>query len=311
MPIGNITDVLPDPVLTGHALELATGGPYAADRIAPPATVVSDSFKYGTFKREDIKDEVKSRQAPGQPASEVNFGITYTTGTVEYHKLKSRIPDALRANAPQASLDTRRTTMLTGKLLLGVERRVKTLCHAAIKTKDAPSIKWDGANPDIRGDILAGKTTFRRNAGMNPNVIVVPPIVWDVIARDSAVLDLLKRHRDMLASEVVEQILQMIVVVPGAIIEQSNPGAAADIADVWDDDEVYYLWVDPTAGDDLGALTALRQVRSAATGGQGLYIKKYRDPDESAEADWVSAHLNQTEIVTAQELILRQLDVFT
>jgi len=311
MRVGQVSDVLPDPVLTGRAIELGTGGPYASEKIAPVATVAKDEFKYGKFAREHIKDEAKTKQAPGQPAGEVSFGISYVAASVSYHKLKSRIPDALRANDPNNALDGRRTTMLTNKLLLGVERRVKALCHAATKTKATPSTKWNGDSPDIRGDILAAKTAFRRNAGMNPNTIVIPPVVYDVVANDSAIVELIKRQRDVLGNEVLEQILQMQVVVPGALVDQSNPGAAASIADVWSDDEVYYLWVDQTAGDDLGALTALRQVRSAATGGQGLYVKRFRDADESAEADWVSAHLNQTEIVPAQELILRQLDVLT
>jgi hypothetical protein len=308
---GQVTDVLPDPVLTGIMVELGTGGPGAAEIIAPVARVARDEFKYGKFKREDIKDDVQTKKAPGQPASEVDFGVTYASGSVEYHKLKSRIPDAIRANDAFNTLDTRRTKVLTNKLLLGVEKRIQNLCHAAANTKAAPAIKWDAANATIRADILAGKAAFRLQAGMNPNAIVIPPAVYDVLANDAEVLELVKRNRDMLASEVLETILQMRVVVPGAIVDQSNPGAAQSIANVWADDEAYYLYVDDTAGDDLDALTALRQVRSMATGAQGMYTKKYRDSDESAEADWVSAHINQTEIVPAAELILRQLDVLT
>jgi len=50
-------------------------------------------------------------------------------------------------------------------------------------------------------------------------------------------------------------------------------------------------------------------VRSMATGAEGLYTKLYRDPDDSAEADLVSVHLNQTELLVADALVLRQLDV--
>lgn len=311
MAIGQVSDVLPDPVLTGVMVELGTGGPYAADVIAPVARVTNDEFKYGKFKREELKDDVKTATAPGQPASEVTFGMTYESSHVTHHKLKSRIPDVLRSNDPFNSLNGRRVRMLTGKLLLARERRLAALCHAASKTRAAPSTKWDASGATIRADILAGKRAFRLNAGVNPNVIVLPPAVNDVVANDSDIVELVKRQRDVLANEVLEQILQMQVVVPGAIIDTSNPGGAEDIADIWSDDEVCFLYVDPSAGDDVEAMTALRQVRSMASGAQGMYTKLFREADESAEADIVSSHLNQTELIVAEELILRQLDVLS
>jgi hypothetical protein len=312
MPIGQVSDVLPDPVLTALAVELGTGGPYASAQIAPTARVANDEFKYAKFGREDVKDDGKTKGAPGQPASEVGFGITYQTGSVQYHKLKSRIPDAIRANDVNGTIDKRRTRMLTNKLLLGAEKRIKDLCHAAAKTRAAPGTKWDAANPTIRNNILDAREIFRKNAGMYPNVMVLPPIVRTVVFSDSGILDLIKyTDPQFLAKGQVPTVENMVVVSPGAIEDTSNPGATQNIADVWSDDEVYYLYVDPQAGDDLEALTALRQVRSMATGGTGLYIKAYREPDESAEADWLSAHLNQTELVIADELILRQLDVLT
>lgn len=311
MAFGQVTDVLPDPVLTGIMQELGVGGPYAANDIAPVARVSHDEFKYGKFKREEIKADVKTASAPGQPASEVTFGMTYESGHVVHHKLKSRIADVLRNNDQFNTLNARRTRVLTGKLLLDCERRVAALCHGASKTRSAPSTKWDASGATIRADILAGKQAFRLNAGYNPNVIVLPPSVNQVVANDSDVLELVKRQRDMLASEALEQILQMRVIVPGAITDTSNPGATENIADVWADDEVYYLFVDPGAGDDVEAVTAIRQVRSMASGAQGMYTKLYREADESAEADILSAHLNQTELVVAEELILRQLDVLS
>lgn len=309
MPVGQISTVLPDPVLTGLAVELGTGGPYAAGVIAPVAKVVADDFKYGEFGREDIKDDAKQEVAPGNPASEVTFNITYKSASVIERKLKSRIPDSIRKNNPSGSIERRRTRVLTNKLMLGVEKRIAALLGVASKTKAAPATKWNAAGARIRDDILAAKTVFRRNAGMEPNVAVIPPIVFDAIAADPTLVDMRKYREDLLASEIISEILRMKIVVPGAIEDISNPGAATNVADVWNKDEVYYLFVDPSAGDDLDAVTALRQVRSMATGAEGLYTKKFRDPDDSAEADLVSVHLNQTELLVADALVLRQLDV--
>lgn len=311
MPVGQVSTVLPDPVLTGLAVELGTGGPYAANMIAPVAKVMANDFKYAEFGREEIKDDAKQEVAPGMPASEVTFGVTYKAASIVERKLKSRIADTVRNNNPSGSIERRRTRVLTNKLMLGVEKRLAALLRGAPKTRAAPATKWDAAGAKIRDNMLAAKTVFRKNTGMEPNVAVIPPIVFDVIAADPTLVDMRKYREDLLASEVISEILRMKLVIPGAIEDTSNPGAASNVADVWSFDEVYYLYVDPSAGDDLEALTALRQVRSMASGAEGLYTKKYRDPDESAEADLVSVHLNQLELLVADSLVLRQLDVLT
>lgn len=313
MPIGKVKDVLPDPVLTQLAVTLGVGGDYVADRVAPVALVPKDHFKYAIWGREDIKDDVKTSRAPGVGASEVELAKTYTDGAVVSHSLKSKIPDEVRNN--DLSPDTmysREVAVLTSKLRLGIERRIAALLGAASNTRSAPSTKWDASGAKIRADILAAREVFRRNAGFLPNVMVVPPAVKAVLFNDGDILDLL-RYTDgsLLANGMIPQIENMQVVSPGTIIDTANPGAAASVADVYASDEVYYLFVEPNAGNNLQAQTALRQVRSMASTGTPFGAFQWRDPDQSAHTDWVSVEVNQIEIVVSQAMILRQLDVLT
>lgn len=313
MLIGKVRDVLPDPVLTRLAVELGVGGPYLADRIAPPAKVNADLFKFATWGREDIKDDVKTTRSPGVGASEVELTKTFTDGSVVHHSLKSRIPDEIRNNDPNpGSLDARRTRVLTNKLRLGIERRIAALLAAASNTKSAPSTKWDASGATIRKQILEAREQFRLQSGFSPNVMVIPPSVSAVVFNDEKVLDLLKYTQGgLLASGHIPMIENMQVLVPGTIQDTSNPGAAASVADVYGSDEVYYLYVDAQAGDDLEAQTALRQVRSLATTGEPFAAMHWRDPDSSAHTDWVSVEVNQVELALSQAMILRQLDVLT
>jgi hypothetical protein len=308
-----VGDVLPDPVLTRLAVELGTGGPYIADLIAPVARVQADSYKIATFGREDIKRDVKATRAPGSPAARVEFSKTYAAATVKYRSLKSDIPDEVRSNDPNGdTLDARRVKVLTNKLRLEVEAGLAALLAAATKTQAAPSTKWDGSSPKIRKDVLDARETFRKNAGMYPNVMVVPPVVKTAMFSDTAILDLIRyTQANFIATGQIPVFENMQIVVPGAIVDTSNPGAAASIADVWSTDEVYYVYVDQSAGDDIAAMTALRQVRSMATGGQAYAAMRWRDPDSSAKTDWVSVEVNQNEHVLAQELILRHMDILT
>ncbi len=310
---GSTTTVAPDPVLTGLSVELGTGGDYIADRIAPPAQVTRDDFKYSVWDRDDIKTDTRDERAPGTPANEIKFGQTFATASVTYRGLKSRIADEVRNNHPNpGSLERRRVKVLMNKIRLGIEMRIQAMVSAASNTRSAPSTKWNASSPTIRADILAAREAFRTQCGMLPNVIVLPPSVRTVVFNDSEILELLKyTSGGLLADGMIPQIENMQVISPGIIKDTANPGAAASIADLWDSDEAYYLYVDPNAGDDLDAQTALRQVRSLATTGVAFSTHRWRDPDESARADLVSVHLDQHEMVVSQAMILRQLDVLT
>lgn len=310
---GQITNVLPDPVLTALAVEFGAGGPFIADRIAPVATVQKDIFKYAKWGREDIKLDTKSSRAPGNPASEIVFAKTFVDSAVQYRSLSSRIADEMRNNDPNpGSLNSRRVKLLTNKLRLEVEKNVAAALAAATNTSAAPGTKWDAANPTIRKNILDDKETFRRQFGGSPNVVVLPPLVASVVFNDSSILDLLKyTNGGLLANGMIPQIEGMMVLSPGAIIDSSNPGASASIGDVYASDEVYYLYVDPSAGNDLEAQTSLRQVRSLATTGTAFAAYLWRDPNVSAHCDWAAVECNQIELVISQEMILRRLDVLT
>lgn len=314
MPIGGtVKDVRPDPILTGLAVELGNGGGYVADMVAPVANVAADTFKYATWSREDIKLDVRTKRAPGVGANEVVMSQSFTESSVEDRGIKMKIPDNIRKNDPNpGTVERRRVKVLTGKIKLEVEINVATLLQTASNTRSAPSVKWDAANATIRADILAAKNAFRRQCGFNPTHLVLPPDVSAVVFNNSAILELVKyTYGELLKNGMIPMIENMQIVVPGAIKDGSNPGAAQSIADIYASDEAYYLYVDPQAGNDLEAMTALRQVRSQTSVSTPFSAYQWRDPDVSAHADWVAVDCNQKEIVLSQALMLRQLDVLT
>lgn len=308
-----VGDVLPDPVLTRLVVEFGTGGPYIADRIAPVALVEKDSYKIAKFGREDIKRDVKAKRAPGTRGSRVSFAKTYSSASVEYRCLESDIPDEIRNNDPNGDqLNSRRVKVLTNKLRLEVEDSIHALCHAATNTSAAPGTKWDAANATIRKDVLNDREAFRKQAGTYPNKMVLPPVVKTAFFSDPGILDLIKyTDSKFIAQGSIPVFENMEIIIPGAIIDSANPNAAANIGDVWVDDEVYYMFVDESAGTDLATLTALRQVRSLATGGSPFAAYQWRDPTPTAKTDWVAVDLNQNEHLIAQEMILRRQDVIT
>lgn len=309
-------DVLPDPVLSRMSLEFGEGGPYAHDIIAPQSVLETDSFKFSIWEREELQAFWKALRTPGAPAAYIDFAKTFTPGVVEYYSLNNRIPDEVRGNDPDSTgLENRRSKILTTNLRMGIEQRIFDIINlVATRTVAAPAIKWGTHATAIPiGDILRAKNQFRLNCGYLPTHIVIPPAVMQELKQITNVVELVKHtHSDLLAKGTISDgdvIEGMIVVEPGGVTDSANPGAAASIGDIWNLDEVYLLYVDPTAGSDLAAPTALRQVRSTAAGASPFAVTKWRDPDVSAKSDVVTVENNQTEVLMSIELVITLLDV--
>jgi hypothetical protein len=321
MPLNQISNVLPDPILTRLAVELGTGGPFIADMVAPVAQVQLDSFKYATWGQEEIKLDYKARRSPGQPANRIQLSKSYTAGNVLYRSLASDIPDEIRQNDPNGDqLDGRRVRVLTNKLRLEVETAVAALCQAATALSALTGTdQWDNAAPvNIRKNLLASKETFRAACGFYPNVLIVPPKAKKYMFAHSDFLSLIQYQAgpEFLKTGQIPVIDNMEVIIPGAIIDASNPGASQSIADVWSTalagtgnalKEIYFLYVDRTAGNDLEAQTAMRQVRSTATGGNAFNAYRWRNPDLSAKTEHVAVEVNQVELTVASGMLRRQV----
>ena len=235
-----IEDVAPDPVLTEIVLEYGEGGGFAQDEILPTRQVARNSFKYMKWAMRDFiqGSQFDSRRAPGATANRaINPDGTWHTGSVNERTLKDALPAAIMAkSATLADFEAAIARKLTNSLKLEIEIEIEaelnnTTAHAGA----AVSVKWDAASAVvIEENIDAAKEAFLLKCGFEPNVLILPPAVRQIVKRDSAIRALRKSADDslLLNGDLPSELFGLRLVTPGAIEDSANPAASASIARV-------------------------------------------------------------------------------
>lgn len=309
----NPASVLAQPELTAVAVDyagLADG--FVADDIAPIIEVSQDTFRYAKWGREDLLNVDRTLRAVGMPANTVTRPtMSFVDGVVNRQALKDSIPDeVLNASRNPQKVKNRRVKAIVRKLRVGIEANIKTLLDTGTHTA-TPAVKWDAAtNVVIEKNLDAYKKIMRDLLGVNPNTVIIPQDVVDTIRRDPTIRELIKYNpNDLLKSGALPApLFGMNVIVPGAFYDSSNPGAASSIGNIWAGDTVYLLYVDKgSLGDTITAVAQFRNTASSAP----FATKTWRDPDQSANLQWFSTEVAQTELKLADEAIFKITDVLT
>ncbi len=303
-----ISDVAPDPVLTEIVQEHGVGGGFAQDEIMPTRTVARNDFKYMRWAMRDFiqGSQFDSRRAPGDTAKRaITPEGSWLTGTVHERTLKDALPDEIMANAAnQADYEAAIVRKLTNALRLEIENELEAaLTTTGGSIVDAtPSVKWDAASGvTIEKNIDAAKAAFVLACGFEPNVMILPPLVRDVVKRDATIRDLRKYTEADIVKDgaLPDTLFGLKLVTPGAIEDTANPGASASISRVWNGDNVVLMYVDMSAATDPTAMTAVTRFTSAANTGSQWAAYNWRDPDPSAKTSWYRVETFDDIIVTA------------
>lgn len=291
-------DVRPDPILTNIAMEYGTGGGFAYEQCVPARRVESREFEFAIWDLgKYTTDDTEALRAPGAGANEdTDPGLTWTTGVVKTYALKTRIPDELRAEAPNpAALERAKVQRMVMSLRRRKEIAFAATCRdTATYAHTTPGVKWDAAaNVVIEANIDAAKEAFLLLCGYEPTHIVVPPAVAKVFKRDSTIRGLRKFTDESLLinGELPPVVFGLNVVVPGAVRSSSAAGVAPALARVWSTDDVTLLYVNPAAAADPEAMTAVMEFGLTDPNfpsGASYPVTTWRDPDQSAKTDWYS-----------------------
>lgn len=238
------SDVHVNAPLTNFALQFRNRA-FVAEEVFPVVTVMKESDVYYTFSREELRD-ADSLRAAGAKAKEVEWVPSTSTYTAEEYALRHLLPDRIINNA---DMPVRPRINTTAKLLkwieLGQEKRVQATAQNSgnVVATVAASPKWDGTSPTIEKDIDTAKDSVRNNAGVEPNAILLPENVKDVVKRDSTLRDLIRYvvnmgpgNKDLLINgELPPVMFNLAIIVGGATEDTSKIGAASSIAKIWTD----------------------------------------------------------------------------
>lgn len=309
----NPANAIAVPELLGVAIDaFAKSDGFLHETIVPVVKVKKSQFKYSKFRTDQLKEIDRTERAVGHGANEATkIGRDWVSGSTRPQALKIDIPDEILSDSPEPEMmKAMEIESLVRKLKIGIDRHVKDLLNAATQTA-AAAAKWDVVtNTTIETDINLGKKTMRDKRGVNPNYIIIGQTVAEAVLGNNRIRELVKYNpNDLLARYTLPPTLfGMIPLSPGLLVDKANPGAAADIGPLWDDESVYLVYVDPNAtSNTLTAIVAFRNTEN----GEPFAVETWRDPDKSAKKDWFSTEVSQEEITVANEAIYRITDTLT
>lgn len=289
-----ISDVAPDAHLTNIAMEYGEGGGFAYEQLMPTRSVSRDYFKYMIWNLRDFLQgsQFDTRRGPGASATEaITPGGSFVTGNVHERSLKALLPDEIINNAANGAdyvNGTIRSLMNSLRLEVELEFRDAVL---GVSNSTTITTKWDAASGvDIEGDIDAARELFVKLCGFEPNYILIPPAVADVVKRDSSVRDLQKYTNNLVNQGMLpDQMFGLNVVVPGAIQDTANPGASASISRAWSADDCALMYVNMGAANSPTEMTAIQRFVSTSAVGTPWAARSWRDSDVSKQSTWYQA----------------------
>jgi hypothetical protein len=292
--VPQLTDVHVNAPLTNFALQLRNRA-FVAEEVFPVIPVVKESDLYYTFSREEIRD-VDTRRAQGALAKEIEWVPSTATYVAEEYALRHLLTDRIVGNADvpvRPRLNT--VAKLMKWIMLGQEKRIQSIAQASGNSVATVAVapKWDGTSPTIEKDIDTARDSIRNNAGVEPNAILLPENVKDVIKRDSTLRDLIRYvinvgpgNKDLLMNgELPPVMFNLAIIIAGAVEDTGKLGQSSTIAKIWNDAvPIFYR----EQAVSLDALTWGYIMRV-----QNPVVTSYRD--EARAGEWISASILQAE----------------
>lgn len=216
--------------------------PFVAEQLFPIVKVVKESDKYYIFDREEMREHDTLR-APGAEAKEFEWGSTSATYNAEEHSLRHLVADRIANNADAPIKPFMRTTQkLMNVIMLGVEKRVKTLVMNGGLTGSTPvsGKKWDQSGAEIETNIDLAKQTIGKNAGVLANTILMNTEVKDAFKKDATIRNLIRYTiagsggQELLVNgELPPVIFNLRPIIAEGIENTGKKGAAESVSRIW------------------------------------------------------------------------------
>lgn len=318
MPV-SYTDVNPDPVASGIVQSFGRGGEFVHNIAAPLRTVPGKKFRYGKWTFADMQSAHHETKMPDNGPANVreHRGFSWSTDTCVAHGLIEQWGDTERAESELMGMGSDHEMAIWAdinhELGLGAEAELKTALDAATNyTTMTTTMQWDDSSADILGTFDAAKIKFRHACGLNPTHVIIPEDCWAALINDATILNLIRYTTGGLISDPNSGLLAPIrgiqPIVPTVLKNSANPGATASVAELWSDDKVYFIYVDPTAATNPKAMTSLFFAQSQTLPGLNVAADSWRPENRTEKWTNYAVTLNR-KLVVQQELILRLDDV--
>ena len=313
------TDVNPDPVASGIVQSFGRGGEFVHNAVAPLRTVPGKKFRYGKWNFADMQSAHHETMMPDEGPANVreHRGFTWATGMCVAHGLIEKWSDTDRKESELMGMGAEHELAIwqdiNHELGLGAEAEVKAALDAAANsTTMTTTMQWDDSSADILGTFDAAKLKFRHQCGLNPTHVIIPEDCWNVLINDATILGLTKYTQAGIIQDANAGLFAPIrgiqPIVPTVLKNSANPGATASVAELWSDDKVYFLFLNPGAATNPKAMTSLFFAQSMTLPGMNVAADTWRPENKTSFWTNYAVTLNR-KLITQPEMILRLDDV--
>ncbi|MEM9235195.1 MAG: hypothetical protein AAGB14_00350 [Verrucomicrobiota bacterium] len=274
-------------VLTKTASEFAVNeAEYAAPALAPvfPAAVQAATFPVWLRENMLTVPDLKAR-APGAPYERLDMEIGNDTFATRDYGAEVALDDRQKAIYASAfDADRGKIQRGTRVLMLNKERRIHALVTGAGVPTSTPGTKWDQANADPIGDVDTVKEVIHDNCGMDPNVMVIPRDVFNILKELPVILDKIKyTQRGVITPELLAPIFGVSkIVIAGAVQNSAADGQALSIAKVWAD-SIVLAYVNSAIDIESPTFARTFAWNGYTKAGRGeIGVKTYRDDNANS-----------------------------
>jgi len=252
--------MLNNPILSGIGVGYKNAQ-HVGTRIFPIYPAADLPARVPKFGKEAFR-LVDDKATASGGGTERNFEWTTIPVDADGHMQQTFVPAASKVEAGRRAM-INATKFVADGISLMREKAIYDLCASAsvFSASQTPSTKWDASlTVDILGDVQAWREAMSPSIGAMPNVLVLAPGVWNVVRKNTPILQALgvtananygtaARVTQALVAELME--LEEII-VPRVAYDTANKGQTPTLNYMWPVKTGFLLWRPQITEDEYG-----------------------------------------------------------
>lgn len=280
-----------DPVVTGMIVGAPAEQPLIHERLAPitPITGVGESYTYPVFGREAMRAPLSSVRALGGASRRIRWSLSSNSGVVTEHSLYAALDEREVEAANGFDLRAEVAMIPYGQIKTEKEKALATLVmtagnHDSNHTRN----NFSFASGNVPVEIEAEAQLIKRKTGYRPNQIMIPSLVWAVVAENSYVLAKMNTYVDKIVTpERLGAMLsgvigsQLEVIIGDSVymdeVDVTSTGGGTAGTDIWGDG-VLMQYVNPIVSKRNPSFTRMFQKPYGGTMGE---VRRAVDTDNN------------------------------
>jgi hypothetical protein len=280
-------------------------GMYIAEKIFPLVRTPNQSNKFYKFSKSAwFRDEAQKR-APGGASEGGGFSLSTDSFFCDEIAFHTMLEDEVRDNADGVlAIESAKVNFVTEKILLNLEIRIALHCATTGNwgATATPTNKWNDYDAsDPLTDLETGIASIKGATGMQPNKIVIPDPVWQVLKHHPAIIDRLP-VTGMRTAKVahLQELLEIDEILIGSALKATTDEGVAEASQTFTNIWGEVVWIGYVAPAPARETPSAGYTFVWPRDGMLRGIRRWRDEDH--HSDKIEAFMSFDEVVTGKDL---------